>query len=118
MANHIYVGSAKERQTQYGPEIDVQLEIDDLAQYVTDYGYINKAGKHIVRIKIARRREVGRFGETHSVEVNTWKPDSSGQGYTRQGSQTPVGGPPRASQRAKEPTPEELDELNQLPIPF
>lgn len=118
MANHIYVGSAKERNSQYGPEIDVQLEIDDLAQYVTDYGYINKAGKLVVRLKIARRREVGRFGETHSVEVNTWKPDSSGQGYTRQGSQTPVGGPPRASHEGNKPTPQELDELNQMKIPF
>lgn len=118
MTDHIYVGSAKERATQYGTEYNLQLEIDDLAQYMAEYGYVNKAGKHVVRLKIARRREVGRFGETHSVEVNTWKPDGTRQGNTRQSSQTPASAPPRASQGAREPTPEELDDLNQIEIPF
>lgn len=77
MSEKIYVGSGKERQTQYGAELDLQLEIDDLAKYVTDYGYVNKAGKHVVRLKVGKRREVGKFGETHTLEINTWKPDTS-----------------------------------------
>lgn len=118
MANHIYVGSAKERSTNFGPEIDLQLEIDDLAQYVTDYGYINKAGKHIVRLKVSKRREVGKFGETHRLEVNTWKPEGDGRPQSRESSQAPASAPPRASQRTPPLTPQEEDDLNQLNIPF
>lgn len=122
MANHIYIGSAKERITQYGTDIEIQLEVDDLMGYVAEYGYVNKAGKHVVRVKVSRRREVGKFGETHSVEINTWKPDQSRQGNTRQTPENPVVAPlytaKRQSATVPPLTPDEQDELNQLPIPF
>jgi hypothetical protein len=44
----------------------VETLIAFLKQHVNEKGYIN--------IKVQRRKEVGKYGETHSLSLDTWKP--------------------------------------------
>ena len=64
MAEKIYVGNAK-RFGDYG-QIKVSFKLADVQQYVNDKGYVN--------LVIAERKEVGKYGETHTVTIDTWKP--------------------------------------------
>ena len=75
MAEHFYCGSGKERVFQDGGTIlSVTLDIDMLQAMFKDCGYISKAGKRYMTVKVGKRREIGKYGETHTVEVDTWKP--------------------------------------------
>lgn len=81
MSDKMYIGNGKERKFDNGGSvISVSLEIDNLQQIYDSYGYITKTGKRCIRLKVGQRREVGKFGETHTVEVDTWKPDSYSRG--------------------------------------
>ena len=76
MAERFYCGSAKARDTQYGEQLTVSVDLTECTRLFADYGYITKDGKkHYITLKINRRREVGKYGETHTVEVDTWKPE-------------------------------------------
>lgn len=57
--------SAKEIDGQYGKFLNVSLNAEDIMQYVNDRGYIN--------LTISPRKEVGQFGDTHSIILNEWK---------------------------------------------
>ena len=112
MADKIFCGSATKKEFRDGGHvINVSLEIDDLEKYFTEFGYINKAGKHFVKLKISQRREVGKHGETHFVEIDQWKPDQSYSGQSRQNAQqNAMAAPPRATER--DLTPQERDEID------
>ena len=76
MAERFYCGSAKARDTQYGEQLTVSVDLTECTRLFGDYGYITKDGKkHYITLKINRRREVGKYGETHTVEVDAWKPE-------------------------------------------
>lgn len=76
----IYCGSAKEVTfNDGGSVINVSLEMDKLEEYFKEFGFTSTtSGKRFLKLKIGRRRETGRFGETHTVEVDTWKPSGAG----------------------------------------
>jgi len=65
----IYVGSGK-KSANYDI-VNVNLCLSDIPKE-----HIQKAqnGKEYVRLNVAAKREVGKFGDTHSVAVDTWKP--------------------------------------------
>lgn len=71
---HIYCGSAKERTFENGSVINVSLTLNGMAELFEKYGFTTESGKKIIKLKIGRRREVGKYGETHTVEIDTWKP--------------------------------------------
>ena len=76
MSERFYCGSAKSRDTQYGEQLTVSVDLTECTRLFGDHGYITKDGKkHYITLKINRRREVGKYGETHTVEVDTWKPE-------------------------------------------
>ena len=78
MAEHIYCGSGKEKFfPDGGSVIQVSLTLNDLKAHFDAYGFTADSGKKILKLKIGKRREVGKYGETHTVEVDTWKPDSA-----------------------------------------
>lgn len=80
MADRIYVGSGKEKTfPDGGSSISVSLTLDGIKEYFEKYGFTTEKGKHILKLKIGRRREVGKYGETHTVEVDTWKPEQTRQ---------------------------------------
>jgi len=72
----IYCGSAKEKTFNDGGSIlEVSLTLDGMSDLFKLYGFTTNGGKKIIKLKIGRRREAGKYGETHTVEVDTWKPD-------------------------------------------
>jgi len=72
MSEKVYVpkSSAKEVSGQYGKFIKLSFKADDLRafldQHTNEKGYLN--------LTISQRKEDGKFGDTHSVCLDTWKP--------------------------------------------
>lgn len=69
-----YVGSAKEKQGKYGEFISLsfsQKDLDILNASKNERGYVN--------LVINRRNQPGTYGETHSVTIDTWKPEAKNE---------------------------------------
>lgn len=49
----------------------VEALIEFLNQHKNEKGYVN--------VGVSRRKEVGKYGETHTVWLDTWKPDPNRQ---------------------------------------
>lgn len=58
--------SAKVVQTQWGEILNLSLKLEDLQRIVNEKGY--------VAISVSKRKEPGKYGDTHSVYQNTYKP--------------------------------------------
>lgn len=77
MAEHIYCGSGKEKTFSDGGSIvTVTLNIDEILAQYNAYGFTTNAGKRTIKVKVSPRMTPGKYGETHSVEIDTWKPDN------------------------------------------
>ncbi len=78
MADKIYCGSGRERKFDGGGSIiSVSLDIETIIKSYNNHGYqSNNTGKRILKIDVGTRRQVGEYGDTHTVSVNTWHPDS------------------------------------------
>lgn len=81
-------GQAKERDTPFGPVVRWGVKAEDLIafaqQHANERGYLN--------FDVVRRREMGRYGETHSLVLDTYV---KGSGQTAPN--------PRGDQRHSEP---------------
>jgi len=64
-----YVGNGKEKQFDDGSVINISFSEKDLD---TMRANLNKGGW--INLTCAKRKEVGKYGETHSIYVNDWKP--------------------------------------------
>jgi hypothetical protein len=74
----IYVGNGKVHTFQNGgSEIKVRLCLDGLKDLHEKYGFTSDAGKHFITLIVSEKREVDQYGNTHTVRIDTWKPDSS-----------------------------------------
>lgn len=79
MADKIYLGSGKEKVfNDGGSVISVHLTLNDIADHFKNYGYTATNGDKRIKLNIGSRREIGTYGETHTVVLDTWKPDSAG----------------------------------------
>lgn len=73
--------SAKARDTQYGEVLNLSIKVEDLADFCRKFknerGYLN--------LTIAARREVGQYGDTHSVYLDAYanRPPATGAGARR-----------------------------------
>ena len=68
MSDKIYCGRGKK--SNYGIKLNVC--IDDIpAEHIQEA----KNGKRYVRLEVKERREADQWGNTHSIEVDTWKPN-------------------------------------------
>mgnify|MGYP003652977729 CR=1 FL=1 len=47
--------------------MNVSVNLEKLQEFVNEKGYVNMV--------VSPRKEVGQYGETHSVTLNDWKPD-------------------------------------------
>jgi hypothetical protein len=76
----IYVGNGKEINTQYGPLLKLSFSAQELQQMlsmVNEKGYIN--------LNVNRRQQPSQYGHTHSIVVDTWKPQQQApQAVTQQ----------------------------------
>jgi hypothetical protein len=64
-----YVGSAKVIKTQFGEIMKVSFsrsDIEKLTANLNEKGWIN--------LNISERREADKYGNTHSVVIDNWKP--------------------------------------------
>lgn len=82
----LYCGSAKSRDTQYGEELTVSVNLSECEKQFKEHGYISKTGSNFITLKVQRRKEVGKYGETHTVTVDTWKPEKRQEGTSNQSS--------------------------------
>ena len=68
MAKTYLKASAKARDTQFGQIIKLGIKVDDFIafakQHVNDRGYLN--------LDIMPRKEVGQYGDTHSVALDDY----------------------------------------------
>lgn len=70
MSDKIFVGSGKEF-GQYG-SINISVCLTDLPKEHITTG---KKGKKYINLVVNKKRQADQLGKTHSVEVNTFKPE-------------------------------------------
>ncbi len=72
MADKIYIGDIKEKLFEDGGSVlNVGISKADLEKMLT---MVNQ--KDYINLKISKRREPSQYGHTHSMVVDTWKPDT------------------------------------------
>ena len=72
MADKVFVGSAKKRTGTYGEFFSVSFSKKDyetMAEHLNEKGYVN--------LVMNERKEVGKYGDTHSLSIDTFVPKSS-----------------------------------------
>ena len=67
MSDKIFVGSGKA--SEYGVNISVCLT-DLPKEHIFEYN-----GKKYIKLVVNEKREEDQYGKTHSVSVNTWRPE-------------------------------------------
>ena len=74
----IYVGNGKIHNfPDGGSQIKLRLTLDGLKELHEKYGFTTDAGKHILTLIVNEKRNVDQFGNTNTLTVDTWKPDSA-----------------------------------------
>lgn len=69
MENKIFVGSGVEKFE--GNLIEISVCLSDLPkEFISEYN-----GKKYIRLKVQKKREPDQYNKTHSVSVNTFKPE-------------------------------------------
>lgn len=74
----IYVGNGKKHTfPNGGSEVKIRLCLDGLKDLHEKYGFTSDAGKHFLTLIVSEKRETDQYGNTHTVRVDTWKPDGA-----------------------------------------
>lgn len=74
--DNVYVGSGKE--SKYG--VKINLCIDSILEYAEDNIAFAKNGKKYINIDVNKMKQPDKFGNSHSVKVDTWvKPDEAAE---------------------------------------
>lgn len=105
MSNKIFCGRGK-RFGQYNA-ISLSICLDDLPKEHITTG---KNGKRYIKLNVNEKREPDEWGNTHSVEVDTWKPD---QAPAKRENVRPAPNLPRQNAR-----PSMEDDDSDITIPF
>lgn len=73
----IYCGSGKKKEFNNGGSItSVMLNLDVLNQQFEEYGFTTDQGKKMIKVNVSTLKNgVDQYGKTHSVEIDTWKPE-------------------------------------------
>lgn len=68
MAETIYFNGFSAKKSKYGIKLSGKVEkiIEELQKHVNSKGYIN--------LDVTERREADKYGNTHTVKVDTWQP--------------------------------------------
>lgn len=77
----IFCGSGKKREFNNGGSItQVMFNLDVLNKYFEQYGFTTDQGKKMIKVDVATLRNgPDQYGKTHSVSIDTWKPDNQQQ---------------------------------------
>lgn len=70
MDKKIYCGNAK----PFGKfnTLKVDICLDDIPE---EFIKLGKNGKRYIKMNLNENKQVGKFGDTHNLTVDTWKPD-------------------------------------------
>jgi len=73
----IFIGSGKKKEFSNGGSIiNASICIDDLLQQVNEFATQSTGnGKKYIKLKIGSRKQADNFGNTHFIEIDTWKPE-------------------------------------------
>lgn len=76
MNDKIYIGNGKEKTFDNGGSvINCMITMDGLAQIFKDHGFTTQNGVKKLKLIIGKRREIDQYGNSHYVQIDTWKPD-------------------------------------------
>ena len=92
MDEKIYAGNGKVIDTQYGKLLKVTLDLQALFDASkAGHGFeARNSGKKMITVNVSARRDgADQYGNTHTIVVDTWKPDPN-----RAQQSTPQGGGP------------------------
>ena len=67
--NAIYVGSGKKPQNL--DLINISIAESKVRDYWTEYN-----GERYLKLTVSPRKEQDKYGKTHSVKIDTWKPNT------------------------------------------
>jgi hypothetical protein len=104
MATKTYVpkSSAKQIETSFGPLIKLSFQTEALKAFLAE----NTNEKGYINFTISERKEVGQYGDTHSVVLDDWKPSDRGEASPAAKTKALSGAKPT---RAKAPDADEAD---------
>jgi len=69
MADKIYVWSGKQKETKLGNLLKISFSNNDITTLLN-----NLNDKWYVNLNVNERKSVGKYGETHSITIDTWRP--------------------------------------------
>ena len=76
MSEKIYVGSGKAH-SEY-PIVNISICLTDIKAQAEDFIFEYNNKKYI-KLKVVEKKEPDKFGKTHYVEVDTWRPEQKEQ---------------------------------------
>ncbi len=80
MSEKIYIGNGKLKTFPDGGSIiNIMLDLDGLSKHFENYGFTTEQGKKKLKLIVSERKTPDTYGNTHSVTVDTWKPDKTNQ---------------------------------------
>ena len=59
--------TCKSKTSQYWEFFNISINLDKLEEHKNEKGYVN--------LVMSKRKEVWKYGETHSFKLNDWKPE-------------------------------------------
>ena len=71
--------SVKEKDGKFGKFLSVGIKVEPFIEWMN----ANTNSRGYVNLIISPRREVGQYGDTHSVYLDTWEPKPQGQEMRR-----------------------------------
>lgn len=71
-----YINSIKVKENKFGMKVSGKLSdiVEELKKHTNEKGYIN--------LEFFKRKELGKYGETHGVKLDEWKPNGEKNGTT------------------------------------
>lgn len=69
MSEKIYCNAIRIKESKFG--MKVSIKVDEFKQFVD----LHANDKGFVNLEIKKRKEPGKYGDTHYAELDTWKPN-------------------------------------------
>ena len=81
----VYVGGGKAITTKHGGLLKISFNRDDLQKMMD-----NLNSKGWINLNCSKRQEVSKYGQTHSISIDDWVPDTTqARDNLQQGQQAP-----------------------------
>jgi hypothetical protein len=77
MSEKIYAPTAKamEKNGKYGPFLALSFNVEKIIAFIN----ANKNSRGYINFNLNKRREADKYGNTHSLVLDDWEPDSGAQ---------------------------------------